>query len=315
MTRLNYHYLRYFWMVAREGSLRRAAERLHVSQPTISAQVKALEDQLGEKLTRRAGRGLALTDAGRRVLEVAEEIFALGDDLVRAARDPAGVRVQRVAIGVTDSLPKLVSHALMRPLFRLPHPVQVVVSEASAAELLVQLAAHRLDVVLADEPAPSTPNLRAFNHELGECGVSFLAHPRLAAKLGKKFPRSLDGAPLLLPTHGTALRRSLDQWLLAQALTPNVVAEFDDAALLKIAAADGLGVLPVPTVAEHEALERYGLVRLGRAEDCRQKFYAVSAERKLTHPAVTAITSAARTEMFTAKPKRAARGARPARRR
>ncbi len=297
-TTLNYHWLRYFWMVAREGGLRRASERLHVSQPTISAQVKALEDQLGEKLTRRDGRGLALTEAGRRVFEYAEQIFALGDELT-----------------ASSALPKLVGYAIMRPVFHLDRPVKAVVTEASVADLLVQLAAHRLDVVLADEPAPSTPNLRAFNHELGECGVSFLAHPRLAAKLGKKFPRSLDGAPLLLPTHGTALRRSLDQWLLAQALTPNVVAEFDDAALLKIAAADGLGVLPVPTVAEHEALERYGLVRLGRAEDCRQKFYAVSAERKLTHPAVTAITSAARTEMFTAKPKRAARGARPARRR
>lgn len=312
-TTLNYHWLRYFWMVAREGGLRRASERMHVSQPTISAQVKALEDQLGEKLTRRDGRGLALTEAGRRVFEYAEQIFALGDELTASSSGEGVLRPLRVAIGVTDALPKLVGYAILRPVFHLDRPVKAIVTEASVADLLVQLAAHRLDVVLADEPAPSTPNLRAFNHELGECGVSFLAHPKLAAKLGKKFPRALDGAPLLLPTHGTALRRSLDQWLLAQALTPNVVAEFDDAALLKIAAADGLGVLPVPTVAEREALERYGLVRLGRAEDCRQKFYAVSAERKLTHPAVTAITSAARTEMFTAKPKRAARAARPAR--
>ena len=309
MTRLNYHYLRYFWMVAREGSLRRAAERLHVSQPTISAQVKALEAQLGEKLTRRAGRGLALTDAGRRVLEVAEEIFALGDDLVRAARDPAGVRVQRVAIGVTDSLPKLVSHALMRPLFRLPHPVQVVVSEASAAELLVQLAAHRLDLVLADEPAPSALPVRAFNHPLGDCGVSFLATPELAATLRGPFPKRLRGAPILLPTPGTALRRSLEQWLRGETLEPRVVAEYDDGALMKIAAADGLGVLPIPTAAEREALERYDLVRVGRTEACRQEFFAISAERRLTDPAVVAITEGGRAELFGAAASRAPRRA------
>jgi LysR family transcriptional regulator, transcriptional activator of nhaA len=298
MAALNYHYLRYFWMVAREGGLRKAAERLHVSQPTISAQVKALEEQLGEKLTRRAGRGLALTDAGRRVFEYAEEIFSLGDELVRATRDPAGTRPVRVAIGVTDSLPKLVSHALMRPLFRLEHPVQVTVSEASAAELLVQLAAHRLDLVLADEPAPSSPNLRAFNHRLGDCGVSFLATAKLAAALRGRFPRPLHGAPMLLPTHGTALRRSLDHWLRSESLEPRVVAEYDDGALMKIAAADGLGVLPIPAVAEREAVERFDLVRAGHTEACRQEFFAISAERRLTDPAVVAITEGGREELF-----------------
>jgi LysR family transcriptional activator of nhaA len=295
---LNFHYLRYFWTVAREGGLRKAAERLHVSQPTISAQVKALEEQLGEKLTRRAGRGLALTEAGRRVFDYAEEIFALGDDLVQAVGRPDATRPMRVAIGVTDSLPKLVSHELMRPLFRLEHPVQVVVSEASAAELVVQLAAHRLDLVLADEPAPSSPNLRAFNHRLGDCGVSFLATRTVASRLRGRFPRSLDGAPVLLPTHGTALRRSLDHWLQEEQVAPRVVAEYDDGALMKIAAADGLGVLPIPTAADREAIQRFGLVRLGRTEACRQEYFAISAERHLTHPAVVAITSAARRSVF-----------------
>jgi LysR family transcriptional activator of nhaA len=298
MALLNFHYLRYFWTVAREGSLRQAAERLNVSQPTISAQVKALEEQLGEKLTRRAGRGLALTEAGRRVFDYAEEIFALGEDLVRAVGEPGGTRPTRVALGVTDSLPKIVSHALMRPLFRMERPVQVVVSEASAAELLVQLAAHRLDLVLADEPAPSSPNLRAFNHRLGECGVSFLAAPAIAASVRGRFPRSLDGAPLLLPTYGTALRRALDQWLQSKGLKPRVAAEYDDGALMTIAAADGLGVLPVPTVAEREAVERYRFVRLGCSEECRQEFFAISTERRLTDPAVVAITSGARKGLF-----------------
>lgn len=303
MPALNYHYLRYFWTVAREGSLRKAAERLHVSQPTISAQVKALEDQLGEKLTRRAGRGLALTDAGRRVMEYADEIFALGEDLVRAVRAPGGERPLRVAIGVTDSLPKLVSHFLMRPLFRLEQPVQVVVSEASAAELLVQLAAHRLDLVLADEPAPSSLNLRAFNHRLGECGVSFLAMPGLAGELRGGFPKRLHGAPMLLPTHGAALRRSLEHWFQREGLAPRVVAEYDDGALMKIAAAEGLGVLPIPAVAEHEAIERYDMVRVGRTEGCRQEFFAVTAERRVTDPAVVAITAGAREELFGRLPR------------
>lgn len=298
MGPLNFHYLRYFWAVAREGGLRKAADRLHVSQPTISAQVKALEEQLGEKLTRRSGRGLALTDAGRRVFDYAEEIFALGDELVHSVGLTDTTRPLRVAIGVTDSLPKLIGHALMRPLFRLGQAVRVVVSEASAAELLVQLAAHRLDLVLADEPAPSSLNLRAFNHPLGECGAAFCATPALAIPLRRRFPRSLEDAPMLLPTHGTAMRRSLDHWFQQRDLRPRVVAEYDDGALMKIAAADGLGVLPIPTVAEREAIERYGLARIGRAEECRQEFFAISAEQTLTHPAVVAITSAARESLF-----------------
>lgn len=290
---LNYHYLRYFWMVAREGGLRRASERLHVSQPTISAQVKALEEQLGEKLFRREGRGLALTESGRRVFEYAEQIFALGDELVASSARESGERPLRVALGLTDALPKLVGWSLMRPVFALGRPVRLVVHEASAADLLVQLAAHRLDVVLADEPAPSSPTLRVFNHELGECGVSFLASPKLAARR-QRFPALLAGAPLLLPTHGTALRRKLDHWLQAESLAPTVVAEFDDAALMKIAAADGLGLMPLPAVAEREAVRRYGLKRVGGTDAVRQQFFAISAERRLTHPAVAAITSAAR---------------------
>ena len=298
MALLNFHYLRYFWTVAREGGLRRAADRLHVSQPTISAQVKALEEQLGEKLTRRAGRGLALTDAGRRVFDYAEQIFSLGDDLVEAVSRPSGSRPRHVRIGVTDSLPKQASHALMRPVFRLGTPVQVVVSEGSAADLLAQLAAHRLDLVLADEPAPSSLNIRAFNHPLGECGVSFCATPEVARRARGRFPRSLDGAPMLLPTHRTALRRSLDHWFQLRELRPQVVAEYDDGALMNIAAADGLGVLPIPLVAEREALERWGLARLGRTEECREQFFAISAERRLTDPAVTAILAGAQESLF-----------------
>ncbi len=312
MTLLNFHYLRYFWAVAREGGLRKAAERLHVSQPTISAQVKALEEQLGHKLTRRDGRGLALTEVGRHVFDYAEQIFALGEELVETLGTPGRARPMRVALGVTDSLPKLVGHLLMRPLFRQAQQVQVVVTEGSAAELLVKLAAHRLDVALADEPAPSSSLLRVFNHRLGDCGVSFLASPEVAGRLRGRFPRSLQGAPILLPSYGAALRRSLEHWFLAEGVTPRVVAEYDDGALMKIAAADGLGVLPIPTVAAREALEHYDLKRVGRTEECRQQFFAISAERELTHPAVVMITSAARDTLFPAAVRRPARRAHPA---
>ncbi len=315
MSLLNFHYLRYFWAVAREGGLRKAADRLNVSQPTISAQVKALEEQLGHKLTRRDGRGLALTDAGRHVFEYAEQIFALGQGMVETLGTPDGSRPMRVALGVTDSLPKLLGHALMRPLFRQARPVQVVVTEGSAAELLIKLATHRLDVVLADEPAPSSSLLRVFNHRLGDCGVSFLACPEIAGRLRGRFPRLLQGAPMLLPTHGAALRRSLEQWFQAHGVTTRVVAEYDDGALMKIAAADGLGILPIPTAAAGEAVEHYGLKRVGRTEECRQQFFAISAERELTHPAVVMITSAARDSLFPPADRKPARrpGSRPAR--
>ena len=263
MALLNFHYLRYFWTVAREGGLRKAAERLHVSQPTISAQVKALEEQLGEKLTRRAGRGLALTDAGRRVFDYAEEIFALGDDLVQAVGRPDGTRPLRVAhrghrLAAQAGQPR--AHAPALPARRTP--VQVVVSEASAADLLVQLAAHRLDLVLADEPAPSSLDLRAFNHPLGRLRRVVLraagAGRAPAPPLSALARRRADAA-----AHASAPRCAARSTTgsSARELRPRVVAEYDDGALMKIAAADGLGVLPIPTVAEREAVERYGLVR------------------------------------------------------
>lgn len=304
MPALNYHHLRYFWMVAREGSLRRAAERLHVSQPTISAQVHALEDALGEALLRRAGRGLALTDAGRRAFDYAEEIFGLGDELQRAIGAAGGARPMRLNVGVTDSLPKLVGHAILRPAFHLEQPVQVSCVEARAEELLVQLAALRLDLVLADEPAPSATHVRAFHHRLGESEVVFCAAPRVAASLRGRFPARVDGAPMLLPTPGNALRRSVEQWFERHGVRPRLVAEYDDVALMKMSASDGAGVVPLPTVIEREARERYGLVRVGRADGCRQEYFAISAERRLTHPGVVAITTAARRSLFARRARR-----------
>ena len=294
MEFLNYHHLRYFWVVAKEGGLRKAAEKLHVSQPTISAQIAALEGVLEEKLFRRGGRALALTEAGQRVFSYAEAIFSLGQELLDATRQQPGARPVRVHIGITDSLPKLMSYEIIKPIFKLEQPVQAVCREGKAADLLGQLAAHRLDIVLADEPAPSSLPIKVFNHFLGECGVAFCAEPKLAATLKRKFPKSLKDAPALLPAGSTVLRQSLEKWFQAQEIRPRVVAEFDDAALMKVAAVDGLGFFALPTLVMSETVASYDFQFIGRTEDCRQQFYAISAERKLTHPAVLAITSKAR---------------------
>ncbi len=290
---LNFHHLRYFWTVAREGSVRRAAERLHVSQPTVSAQVHAFEDAMGEKLFRRAGRGLVLTEAGERVRRYGDEIFALGDELQASLRQPNAAMALRVSIGITDSVPKLLSHAIVRPAFDSGPNVQVICSEGRVADLLGELAAFRLDLVLADEPAPSSLPVKTHHHLLGSCGVMLCAHAKLAAKLKPRFPGSLDGAPALLPAAHSALRRTLEPWFEAQGVKPRVVAEYDDGALMKMAAADGLGFLPVPTAAAREAANRWGLRPIGRAGDCRAHFYAITTERRVQHPGVLAITRAA----------------------
>ncbi len=294
MEFLNYHHLRYFWAVAKEGGLRKAAEKLHVSQPTISTQIAALEGVLNEKLFQRGGRALALTEAGHRVLSYAEEIFSLGQELLDAARQRPTARPLRVHIGITDSMPKLVTYEIIKPIFNLDQPIQAACREGNVADLLGQLAAYRLDIVLADEPAPSSLPIKVFNHFLGECGVTFCAERKLAAALKPKFPKSLNDAPVLLPASNTALRRSLEKWFQARKIRPRVVAEFDDAALMKVAAVDGLGFFAVQTLVVQEEAARYGFQIIGRPEACDQQFYAISAERKLTHPGVLAITSQAR---------------------
>lgn len=305
MEFLNYHHLRYFWVVAQEGNLRKAAEKLHVSQPAISAQIAALEAVLGEKLFHRNPRGLTLTEMGHHAFSYAEEIFALGQDFLHSVSQRPTARPLRVNIGIADSLPKLVSYEIIKPIFRLGQPVHAVCVETKTADLLAQLAVFRLDVVLADEPAPSALPIKAFNHLLGESGVTFLAERKLALRLRRQFPCSLHNEPMLLPTVGTALRRTLEKWFQEQGIHPRAMAEFDDAALMRIAAADGLGCFPLPTVAVAEAVGRYGFCAIGQAEGCAVQFYAISAERKLSHPAVTAIASNARGRLFEQKAPRA----------
>ena len=287
---LNYHHLRYFWTVAREGGLTKAAAKLHVSQPTISAQIQSLEGVLGEKLFRRVGRNLALTDAGQQVLSFADEIFSLGEDLLNAMKQRPTSRPLRFNLGVADSLPKPVIYHIIGPIFRLPQPIQISCWEANVSDMLIELASYRLDLVLADEPASSGVTTNVFNHSLGESSVTFCAAPELASKLRRGFPKSLNGAPALLPMQDCGLRRSLEKWFHSVGVRPRLVGEFYDPALVNVFAMHGLGFMCVPTIVAKEIFKRFNLQAIGHSDECRQEFYAITAERKLNHPAVVAIT-------------------------
>lgn len=297
MEWLNYHHLRYFHVVAKEGSLARAAEKLHVSQPSISEQIRELEAALGEKLFRREGRNNVLTDAGQMVFGYAEEIFTLGRELMNAVKQRPGARTIRLYVGVADSFPKLVTNEILKPVFALPQTVHVICREGKMEDLLAQLTAHRLDIVLADEPAASNTNFKTYNHSLGESGTTFCAEQKLAAKLKRQFPKSLNDAPALLPIENTSLRRALETWFREQHLQPRIVAEFEDLALMKVMAAEGRGFIALPSVALKDAVGQYGFQPIGEAPGCRVQFHAITAERRLAHPAVALITSQARVMM------------------
>jgi LysR family transcriptional activator of nhaA len=290
MEWLNYHHLRYFWIVAKEGSLASAAEHLRVSQPSISGQIRELEAALGQRLFKREGRKNVLTDGGRMVYRYAEEIFSLGGELMNALNDRPTENALRLHVGLTDSFPKLVGNEILKPVFSLGRAVQVICREGKPEDLLAQLAAHRLDIVLADGPPSSSANIRVFDHRLGEAGCLFCASKKLAAKLEPGFPKSLDGAPALLPAENAPLRRSAETWFRDRGVKPRVAAEFEDPALMKVMAAEGRGFIILPAAAARMALKRYGLHVFGRANDCRVSFHAFTAERRIEHPAVTAIT-------------------------
>jgi LysR family transcriptional activator of nhaA len=300
---LNYHHLLYFWVVAREGSLVAAGKVLRLTHPTLSAQVRALEEQLGEPLFDRVGRRLELTDVGRVVFRYADEIFTLGRELVDTVRGRSTGRPERLDVGVVDLVPKVVVRRLLQPALSLPERVRPVFHEDSLDKLLAALSLHTLDIIIADAPVPSGSSVRAFNHLLGETGITFFGTPDLVAAYRRGFPESLDGAPVLLPLEQTPLRRSLNQWFERHGLRPEVVAEFQDSALLKVFGSDGLGIFTAPTVVADEVCRQYRVEILGHAPDVRERFYALSAERRLKKAAVLAITEAARVELFAASPR------------
>jgi LysR family transcriptional activator of nhaA len=299
MDWLNYHHLHYFWTVARAGSIARASQELRLAQPTISNQLKTLEGALGVKLLERQGRRLVLTDVGRTVLRYADDIFRTGRDLQQAVKGlPTGTRPRLVA-GVADVIPKRVAARLLQPAVDAFPDLALTCREGPLPQLLAALALYELDVVLADVPAGEGVKVKAFSHELGGCGMAFFAAPRLA-HLKKGFPRSLAGQPLLVPAEGTAVRRALDGWLDEQGVRPVVAGEFDDGALMMAFGERGLGVFAAPRVVEREVKAMHGVAVVGRAEALRARFYAITVERRLRHPAVAAVAEAARGEIFDA---------------
>jgi LysR family transcriptional regulator, transcriptional activator of nhaA len=297
---LNYHHLLYFWVVAKEGSVTRASRQLRLAGPTISTQVHRLEDDLGKKLFARKGRHLVLTETGHVVFHYADEIFSLGQELLDAVRGRGrGGQPMRLVVGVSDVLAKSIVHRILEPAFRLRDRVHVVCREDRTTEAFVaELALHLVDVVLSDAPAGPGTSVRAFSHPLGECGSAFFAAPAHARSLRRDFPHSLGTTKMMLPGSGSTFRRAIDEWLQAREIRPQIAAELDDAALAMILAEEGLGVVAAPDVIEREVRRRYRLHLVGRAPEVRQRFYAISIERKIKNPALAAICDVARTRIF-----------------
>lgn len=296
---MNLKHLHYFWRVAKAGSVARASEELHLTPQTISGQIGLLEADLGAPLFAKRGRNLELTEAGRLAFSYAQDIFALEAELEESLRNyPAGARPAEFRVGVADAVPKSIAYRLIEPATRLADPVRILCREWKLDNLLAELAAHRLDIVIADAPIPSSVSIRAYNHRLGESGVSFFGSARLLKSLKGEFPACLNGAPTLVPGDGAAVRSRLDRWCEANKLRPRVVGEFDDSALMKAFGQRGAGVFIGPTVLESEIETQYGVKTLGRTQKIVEEFFAISVERRVTHPCVVAIAEAARNRLF-----------------
>ncbi|RYZ32947.1 MAG: transcriptional activator NhaR, partial [Myxococcaceae bacterium] len=297
MNWLNYHHLLYFWTVARAGSIAKASEELHLAQPTISTQIKLLEESLGHQLFERKGRKLVLSDVGRTVMRYADEIFRLGNELKNVVSGlPTGQQL-RLNVGVLDVIPKLVAEQLLKPALDAGPSLRIICRESPLPQLLAQLALHELDVVLADAPGSEPVSVRSFNHLLGKCGVTFFAAAPLA-HLRKDFPRSLDGAPMLLPSEESSVRRSLDLWFERRGVRPLIAGDFDDSALLQAFGQKGHGIFAMPSIIDAEVQRQFNVTAIGHTDEIEQCFYAITVERRLRHPAVVAIAEAARSHIF-----------------
>jgi len=298
MEWLNYHHLLYFYTVAREGSVARAARVLRLAQPTLSGQIRKLEQALDEKLFERRGRNLVLTEMGRIAYRYAEEIFTIGGELMDTMRGRPTSRPPRLLVGVADVVPKLVVHRLIAASKLLEDGNQLVVREGKQDELLAALAAQAFDLVISDAPLSTHVKVRAFNHLLGESSTTFFAAPALARRYRRRFPHCLDDAPLLLPTENSALRRALEKWFQEVGVRPRIVAEIEDSALLKVFGQNGAGIFAAPTIVATEVKRQYGVHTIHEARAVTERFYAITIERRITHPATAAIASAARDQLF-----------------
>ncbi len=299
MSWLNYHHLLYFWATAKHGSITRACEELHLTPQTVSAQIRTLEKAIGEDLFVRTGRRMEPTGTGRMVYRYADEIFSLGRELSDTLRGYSATRSVTLHVGMADALPKLIAHHVLEPALSLEQPVRIECSVGKPDRLLADLVTDRLDVVLSDAPIPPGMRVRAYNHLLGECTVTLLGSPKLAKRCRRGFPSSLNGVPMLLPTMDTALRQALERWLHDNDLHPEIVGEFADSAVLKVFGQNGAGVFAVPTVVEAEVRRQYKVRKIKEIEEVTERFYAISVERRVRHPAVAAIYDAARQTMFS----------------
>lgn len=297
---LNFKHLHYFFSAAKYGGVNRAAERLHLTPQTLSGQISQFEERMGVALFKRDGRRMALTETGKLVLSYAEEIFQVSAELeARLLGGPEELAIP-FRVGIADVVPKSIAHELLAPVLGLSEPIRLICREDRLERLLADLAIHRLDMVLADRPMPPGLDVKGHSHLLGECGVAFLATPDMADRLGTDFPASLDGAPLLIPGEDSALHAPLMRWLERQGLRPRVVGEFDDSALMKAFGQSGAGIFPVPAAITQELVSHYGVALLGQTDAMRERFFAITAERRLTHPAVVAVSEAARSGVFRA---------------
>jgi len=299
MEWLNYHHLLYFYTVAKEGSVTKASEVLRLAQPTLSGQIRKLEDALDEKLFVREGRNLVLTDAGQMVYRYAEEIFTTGREMLDALRGRPSSRPAKLIAGIADVVPKLIAYRLMSTALELEEPVQLVLHEGKTEDLIGALGQQQYDMVLTDVPIGPQLRVKAFNHPLGSCGVGFFAEPTLARAHRRGFPESLDGAPMLLPTLNTALRHSLDRWFESVGVRPEIVAEVEDTALMKVFGQHAAGIFAAPIAVADEIRKRHGVHLVGHSEEVREHFYAITVERRIMHPAVAAIAEAARTGVLS----------------
>ncbi len=298
MAQLNYKHLRYFWMVGKSGSIARAGEQLHLTPQSISGQLRELEESLGVDLLRKAGRGLELTETGRRIFACADEIFALGDEVLRLVQDRTAPLGAPFRIGIADSVPKSVAYRVVEPALRSGGAGRLVCREGQLSSLLADLAVHRLDMVIADRPMPAKLNVRAYNHLLGESDLTVFGTAALAGSLAGRFPALLHGAPFLLPGEDVAVRPKLIQWFEARGLFPRVVGEFDDSALLQSFGQAGAGLFVAPTAIARDVRRQYGVKSLGRIESVSEQLYAITTERRLTDPGVLAVVQASQREVF-----------------
>lgn len=297
---LNYKHLHYFLAVARAGGIIRAAERLHLTPQTLSGQVSQFEERLGVPLFRRAGRRLELTEAGRLAQSYAEEIFQTGAELEDLLRNGGEERFITFRVGIADVVPKFIAHRLLAPVLELPEAVRLVCQEDRLDRLLADLAIHRLDMVLADRPLPPGMDVKGYSHRLGESGLTFFAAPPLAARLEGEFPLLLNGAPLLIPGEDSAVRAPLLRWLRGLDIHPRLVGEFDDGALMQSFGKAGAGAFPAPTAIAKEVASQYGVVPLGSTEAVKDRFFLITVERKISHPAALAVSEAAHQSLFVA---------------